>query len=112
MCLLLMCERVFESVGFFFFFFLKRLFASVGMSSDEEAHISAPEPKRPATGDAEKQQQPDMNDVHFTHHEGTTRFFVVYNKKPIPLFFNLVSCHTRTGTVLSLLCKVALSSHV
>ena len=60
------------------------------MSADVEAQICAPEPKRPATGDAEK--QPETSDVHLSEHEGTTKFFVVYNKKPIPLFFNLVSC--------------------
>ena len=76
-------------------FFVFRAFASVGMSAEEEAHISAPEPKRPATGDAEK--QPDTSDVHLSEHEGSTKFCVVYNKKPIPLFFNLVSCDRGGG---------------
>lgn len=59
------------------------------MNSEEEGNAGAPEPKRPATGEGES--APETSDIHLSEHEGSTKFFVVYNKKPIALFFNLVS---------------------
>ena len=78
------------------------------MNSEEEGHAGAPEPKRPATGDGEN--APETSDIHLNEHEGSTKFFVVYNKKPIALFFNLVSSQLLKETKqTSCLCSLLFS---
>ena len=32
-------------------------------------------------------------DVHLSEHEGATKFYVMYNKKSIPLYFDIVCVH-------------------
>ena len=45
---------------------------------------------QPAHAVEEKKEAEVAPDEHLKEHEGATKFYVVFNKKSIPFFFNLV----------------------